>query len=224
VVQDAVNAPRVRLAVGVSDSLAKLVVHRLLKPVLATSELQLRCDEGGLDTLLAALALHRLDLVLADRPAPPNPSLRLYSHALGATPIVWYAQPALAVAARRGFPHSLAGLPLVLPSPHVAVRQRLERWFEALGLRPHVAGEFDDSALLKTFGAAGMGIFPAAEIVQDEIVARYGVERVGRCGHVEEHFFAIGTERKVQHPLVLRLLADPTAPRPPLADATPGPN
>jgi len=208
VVNDAVSAPRVRLAVGVSDGLAKLVVHRLLKQVLATPQLQLQCDEGGLDVLLAALALHRLDLVLADRPAPPNPNLRLYSHALGATPIACYAPPELADAARRAFPHSLAGLPWVLPSPQGAVRQRLDRWFEGLGLRPRIVGEFDDSALLKTFGAAGMGVFPAAEIVQDEIVARYGVVPVGRCDGVEEHFFAIGTEKKVQHPLVRRLLSD----------------
>jgi len=183
-------------------------VHRLLKQVLATPQLQLQCDEGGLDVLLAALALHRLDLVLADRPAPPNPNLRLYSHALGATPIACYAPPELADAARRAFPHSLAGLPWVLPSPQGAVRQRLDRWFEGLGLRPRIVGEFDDSALLKTFGAAGMGVFPAAEIVQDEIVARYGVVPVGRCDGVEEHFFAIGTEKKVQHPLVRRLLSD----------------
>jgi LysR family transcriptional activator of nhaA len=97
-------------------------------------------------------------------------------------------------------------VPVLLPTTHAAARARIDAWFERLGLRPRVAGEFEDSALLATFGAGGMGVFPAAERVQDELITRYGVQRVGPCEGVEEHFYAIGTEKKVHHPLVLRLL------------------
>jgi LysR family transcriptional activator of nhaA len=69
-----------------------------------------------------------------------------------------------------------------------------------------VVGEFADSALLKTFGAKGLGVFPAAEWVHDDLLAHYAVRRLGSCEGVTEHFFAIGTEKKVQHPLVQRLL------------------
>lgn len=206
VVRDAATTPSVRLAVGVADGLPKLLVHRLLQPVLAEPQLRLRCEEDGFDALLGELALHRLDVVLADRPAPPNPNLKLYSHALGASPIAWYATPRLATAARRAFPGSLATLPLLLPGADSAVRTALDHWLDRHGIRPRIAGEFDDSALLKTFGSTGMGVFPAVEWVHDDLVARYEVRRIGPCDGVEERFYAIGTEKKVAHPLVQRLL------------------
>jgi len=113
---------------------------------------------------------------------------------------------ALQEQARRGFPQSLARLPVLLPTTHAAVRHRLDQWFERLGLRPQVAGEFEDSALLVTFGAAGMGVFVAPDLIHDKLSQRYDVQRIGACDGVEEHFFAIGTERRIQHPLVQRLL------------------
>ena len=205
-VRDAASSPGVRLAVGISEGLPKLVVRRLLQPVLLEPELRLLCHEDGFDRLLADLALHRLDVVLADRTAPPNPNLKVYSHRLGSSPMAWYAPAPLYAAARRGFPKSLASVPVLLPTAHAAVRSGLDHWFERLGLRPRVVGEFEDSALLVTFGAAGMGVFPAAELIDEKLTSRYDVKRIGPCEGVEEHFFAIGTEKKVAHPYVLRLL------------------
>ena len=205
-VRDAISAPSVRLRVGVSDALPKLVVHHIMQPVLREPTLQLLCDDDEFSDLLADLALHRLDLVLADRGAPPNPNLKLYSHSLGQSAVSWYAPPELAAAARRDFPRSLARVPVLLPTAHAAVRGRLDRWFEQAGVHPRIVGEFEDSALLKTFGAAGMGVFPAPELVHTDLTSRYGVRRIGPCEGVEERFFAICSEKKVQHPLVLRLL------------------
>jgi LysR family transcriptional activator of nhaA len=205
-VRDAASSPTVRLVVGISEGLPKLVVRRLMQPVMLEPNLRLLCHEDEFEDLLGDLALHRLDVVLADRPAAPNRNLRLYSHPLGSSPLAWYAPDALVAAARRGFPHSLARVPVLLPTTHAAVRGRLDAWFEREGIEPRIVGEFEDSALLKTFGASGMGVFPAAELVHDELTTRYSVKRVGRCEGVEEVFFAIGTEKKVLHPLVQRLL------------------
>jgi LysR family transcriptional activator of nhaA len=205
-VRDAGSAPSLRLAVGISDGLAKLVVRRLLLPVLDEPHLRLLCHEGEFDELLAELALHRLDVVLADRAAPPNRNLRVYSHALGGSPLAWYAPPALVEAVRAGFPQSLAEVPVLLPTGHAAVRPRLDAWFERQGIRPRVVGEFEDSALLATFGAGGLGVFPAAALVDDKLAARYEVQRVGACEGVAEEFYAIGTEKKLVHPLLQRLL------------------
>jgi LysR family transcriptional regulator, transcriptional activator of nhaA len=204
--REAVSTPGLRLAVGISDGMPKLVVRRLLQPVLPEPNLRLLCHEDDFDGLLADLALHRLDVVLADRAAPSHPNLKVYSHALGSSALSWYAPPALLAQARRGFPQSLARVPVLLPTAHAAVRYRIDHWFEALGLRPRVAGEFEDSALLVTFGAAGMGVFAAPDLIHDKLSARYEVRRIGPCDGVEEHFFAIGTERRIQHPLVQRLL------------------
>ncbi len=205
-VRDAVSTPAVRLAVGISDGLPKLVVHRLLQPAMTEPNLRLLCHEGELGDLLGDLALHRLDVVLSDRSATTSPNIKLYSHALGSSPIAWYGTPALVQAATTDFPNSLAHVPMLLPTAHAALRGRVDHWLEQRALRPRIAGEFEDSALLKTFGASGMGVFPAAEWVHDDLLARYAVQRLGPCEGVMEHFFAIGTEKKVKHPLVHRLL------------------
>ena len=207
-VRDAVAAPSVRLVVGISDGLPKLLVRRLLQPVIDTPRLRLLCHEDEFDGLLADLALHRLDVVLADRAAPPNPNLRLYSHALGKSPLAWYAPPALLRACAEGFPQSLAEVPVLLPTVHAAARQRLDQWFERQRIQPRVVGEFEDSALMVTFAAAGMGVLPAASELDDKLYSRYGLQRVAACEGVDELFFAIATEKRVLHPLVQRLLPD----------------
>lgn len=206
VVRDAISAPSVRLAVGISDGLPKLVVRRLLQPVVAEPHLRLLCHEGEFEDLLGDLALHRLDIILADRPAPANPNMKLYSHAMGSSPVSWYASAELYKAARQDFPFCLAQVPVLLPTAHNDVRARIDQWFERRGIRPRIVGEFEDSALLKTFGASGMGVFPAVQWVHQELLAHDAVKMVGLCDGVEENFFAIGTEKKVQHPLVQRLL------------------
>ena len=206
VVRDAASATSVRLAVGISEGLPKLVVRRLLLPVLQEPHLRLLCHEDRFENLIAELALHKLDVVLSDRVAPGNPNLKVYSHSLGSSGLAWYAAPSLWAQARSGFPQSLAGLPVLLPTRHAAVRARIDQWFDRHSLQPRVAGEFEDSALMTTFGAGGLGVFPMAELVDDKLSARYDVRRVGPCEGVEEHFYALGTEKKILHPLVQRLL------------------
>ena len=209
VVSAAAGTTSVRLAVGISEGLAKLAVHHLMQPIIKTPNLRLICQEDEFEDLLGDLALHRLDVVLADRAAPSNPNLKVYSHSLGSSNLSWFASPEWLAAAQKDFPLSLASVPVLLPTSHAAVRPRIDHWFERLGIQPNLVGEFEDGALLKTFGAAGMGVFPAAALVQTELMTRYNVERVGDCDGVQEHFFAIGVHKKVLHPLVQKLL--PTA-------------
>lgn len=213
VVRAAVEAPRVRLAVGISDGIPKLAVRHLLEPVMQEPQLRLLCHDGEFADLLGELALHKLDMVISDRVAPSTPGLRFYSHPVGTSPIAWYATAELAkplrAAVRRagGFADGLtqSGLPVLLPTGHGVLRARLDQWFERQACHPQIAGEFEDSALLKTFGASGMGVFPAATLVEDDLTDRYGVERVGDCDGVDEHFFAITPQKKVEHRLVRRI-------------------
>ena len=206
IVRDAVSAPTVRLSVGISDGLPKTIVRRLLQPAINEPHLRLTCHEDEFDDLLGDLALHRLDIVLADRPAPANPNIKLYTHGMGSSPLVWYCSAALYQAAKDDFPNSLAHVPLLLPTDHTAVRTRIDHWLEQRGIRPHIVGEFEDSALLSTFGSSGMGVFPAVDWADAELLTLYKVKKLGPCEGVSEHFYAIGTEKKVQHPLVQRLL------------------
>ena len=204
--REATGSPSIRLVVGISDGLPKLVTRHLMRSVLTQPNLRLLCHEDEFEDLLGDLALHRMDVVLSDRAAPTNTSLKLYSHALGSSELFWYAPQALATQTKREFPQSLGRVPVLLPTHHSAVRLRLDAWFERVGVKPHIAGEFEDSALLTTFAAAGMGVFPAPKLVHEDLLARFGVQRIAACDGVEEHYFAIASHKKVQHPLVQRML------------------
>ena len=97
--------------------------------------------------------------------------------------------------------------PTLLPTINTALRRALEQWFEAEDLRPPVAGEFEDSALLKAFGESGRAVFPAPTAIEREVCQHYRVAVVGRAPSVRERYYAISAERRLKHPGVLAITA-----------------
>jgi LysR family transcriptional activator of nhaA len=205
-VRGSAATPRNRLALGVADGLPKLVSKELLDGVIHEQQIQLICHEGEFDDLLADLALHRLDLVFADRPAPVNKNMSLYSQELGHSPVSWLASNELLEEAKQNFPYSLASIPVIMPTYHSTVRFKLDLWFEQLGITPNIVGEFEDNALMVTFGSSGFGVFPAASILIAELKHHYQVHPVGACEEIHEYFYAIRSEKRIQHPLVQSIL------------------
>lgn len=206
-IESGIGENTVRLSVGILDALPKLSAHRLLQPVTRLDRpVRLVCYEGELDELMSDLALHRLDVVLSDRPVASSGSLRVFSHALGEYAVSLYGVPALAERFAPGFPASLDGAPLMLPMRTNALRGRLEQWFEAHELRPCIVGEFEDAALMDTFGRHGLGLFPALTMLGPEIEAQFGARPVGELDGVLEQVFAISGERRIRHPAVEAML------------------
>lgn len=194
------------LRVGIADSVPKMVAYRLVEPALSQEDpVRLICREGRLAMLLADLAVHQLDMVIADRPMPGNLNVRGYDHFLGESGITVFAPPSLLEGATLPFPQNLDGAPFLLPGRDVALQPRLMRWFEAEKLHPRIVGEFDDSALLMAFGQAGRGFFVAPTAIENYIARQHGVLVVGRIDAVREQIFAITTERRLTHPTIARL-------------------
>jgi len=190
--------------VGVADVVPKSVAFRLVEPALRLPEpVQLVCREGRLDTLLSELALQKLDLVIADRASPSSVSVRCFSHFLGESSVSTFAAPKLAAKLKRNFPASLDGAPMLLPSGDVAMRPRLMQWFDEQRLRPHIVGEFDDSALMKAFGQAGTGVFVAPTAIASYICRQYRVRLVGTMDTVRDQLYAITPQRRLVHPAVV---------------------
>lgn len=206
-VRDAVRGKTVRLNVGISDGIAKLAVHRLLAPILMDEHLHLVCHDGEFDDLMADLATHKLDLVLADHAPALSLNFKVQHRLLASSAVAWFASSENAKQAISDFPTCLGKLPVLLPTTHSSVRSRLKHWFESERIIPNVVGEFEDAALLTTFGSAGMGIFPASEWLEDYLTQQQGLIKVAVCSEVKEYFHAIYTQRKVVHPLVIKLLA-----------------
>ncbi len=195
-----------RLKVGVADVLPKLLVYRLLEPAVhLTFPVHIVCYEGKPEQLLAELAVHALDVVLSDSPMAPVVSVKAFNHLLGECGVNFYATPREAVAYRRRFPECLDGAPFLFATENTVERRELDRWFESIGVRPKIAGEFEDSALLKVFGKAGQGIFAAPSVLDKEVRQQYGVGLVGRTEEVREQYYAISVERKLKHPAVVAI-------------------
>ena len=200
---------RPRLAVGVTDAVPKLVAFRLLESVLLPPlSVKLECIEGDFERLLGELALNRLDLLIADQSAPQRANLKLDSHLLANVEVALYAGAALQGSNfSAGFPQRLNDAPMLLPARGDPLRSAIDAWFAARDLRPLVVGEFTDSALLKTFGRAGLGLFPAPAGMHEDIAAQFSAISVGTLHGVSESWYAISTHRRIQHPAIALIQA-----------------
>lgn len=198
-----------RLVVGVCDQVPKLIAFRLLEPALRRGEgVQLVLRDDKPDRLFADLAIHSLDLVISDAPVGASAKVRAFNHLLGETDVSIYATPTLATHYRRKFPESLDGAPFLLPTDGTMLRRSLTAWFDSMGVRPNVVAEIDDSALLKTFGQGGIGLFAAPTAIEADVMQQYGVKSVGRLESVKERFYAVSVERKITHPIVKEITSE----------------
>ncbi len=194
-------------AIGISDALPKLTATRLLEPAFSAGlSMHLDCRSDKADRLLAALAIHELDLVIADAPVPAGLGVRLFSHLIGESGVSVFASPALAAKHRRRFPQSLTDAPMLLGARTSALRRAIDAWCARVRVRPRIVAEVEDAAVLQALGALGLGLFAAPTVVEAEVRRAYGVRVVGRLDDVHERFYAISAERKLQHPAVLRML------------------
>jgi LysR family transcriptional regulator, transcriptional activator of nhaA len=189
------------LMVGISESMPKLIAHRLLEPVLRMEEpVQLICTEGRTDQLLSQLAVHDLDVVLSDVPVNPSVKVRAFNHLLGECGVTVCGTPELVAQYKKDFPKSLHQASMLLPMNDTSMRRSLELWFDDHGIVPRVVGEFTDSALLKTFGQAGAGIFFIPSAIEPEVAKQFDVQFLGRIDSIKERFYIISAERKLKHP------------------------
>lgn len=195
-----------RLAVGIADAVPKLLASQLLNSAFSVAgATRIVCWEDKIDRLLADLAIHGLDLVIADTPAPPNIKVQAYNHLMGESGVTLFAPAKLAARYRRNFPQSLESAPMLLPTTNAMLRRLLDDWFVRKDIHPNIVGEFEDSATLKAFGQEGHGLFPGSSVMEKEICRQYQVQVVSRVDSVKQRFYAITVERRLKHPSVLAI-------------------
>jgi LysR family transcriptional activator of nhaA len=195
-----------RLVVGVSDSLPKSLVHKLLTPALEMpAPVHLICHEDHPEKLLAQLATMDLDVALTDSPSMPAVRVKTFNHLLGSCGVTLFAAAVLAKRLKSGFPESMNGAPMLLPLENSTLRRSLDQWFDANGIRPRLIGEFQDSALAKAFGQAGLGVFAAPSAVEEDVRKNYGVTPLGRITTLVESYYAISVERRFKHPALVAI-------------------
>jgi LysR family transcriptional activator of nhaA len=195
-----------RLHVGIPTFLPKLITYRLMEPVLhLPQDVQLICHEADLGELVAGLSRHRFDVILTDAPIHSPGLGRLFNHPLGDCDLAFCGVDALAARYREGFPESLDGAPVLLPTTATEMRRMLDRWLDEQPFNPRIVGEFDDIALMKEFGGGGAGLFPMPSAVLPEVKRQYGVDLVARIPTVRVRYYAVTSERKLTHPAAVTI-------------------
>lgn len=195
-----------KLVIGIADVVPKTIVRQLIEPARHLDQpVYLVCREASTEQLLARLAVQELDVVLTDAPIPPSVKVRAYSHLLGETGTSFVATPIVAARCKGRFPHSLDGLPLLLPADNTAIRRDLDAWFQAQNLHPIRSGEFEDFALLREFGEAGAGVFPVPTVLEKQLQKENGLAVLGRVPSIVGRFYAISLERRLKHPAVVAI-------------------
>ena len=195
-----------KLSVGILNSIPKLIAFRAIAPALELEEsIKVICQEGEFETLLGDLAVHKLDLIISDRQVPTGLNVKAYNHKLGNSQIAFFAHKSIASKYIKKFPHSLNNAPLLLPASNNQMRRDLDGWFDEVGVQPNVIAEVDDSALIKAFGEAAIGLFPAPLAVAEAIENMYHAKLVGTIESVTETYYTISPERKIKHPGVLKI-------------------
>ena len=206
ILRDPSGGRPLQLKAGVVDAVPKAVAYRLLEPAVRIPKpIRIVCREGKFANLLADLAVQQLDIVIADSPLPPAASVRAFNHLLGECGLTFFATAKLARQHKAPFPRCLDGAPMLLPGQDAAVRPGLSRWFDEQGVRPNIVGEFDDGALLKAFGQAGAGVFPAPSVIDKEMQGQYDMVFIGGTDAVAERFYVISAERRLTHPAVVAI-------------------
>jgi LysR family transcriptional activator of nhaA len=205
-VKDRPSSRPLRLQVGVADSVPKLVVRELLADVLKPDRnFRVMVHEGRAADLVSRLALHQLDVVIADQPAPAGLHLKAYNHLIGECGLAFFAVKPLARMLKKGFPKSLDGIPAILPSSECGIRLALDKWFEDNDIQPQIVAECDDRSLIKLFGQSGAGFFPAPKSLAEHVEQAFDSIWIGDARGVRESFYAITVERRIKHPGVLAI-------------------
>lgn len=195
-----------RLNIGLTDAFPKLIAFQILKAAFRLDDaIHIICREGEIGPLVAQLAAHRLDIVLADEPASSSLKAKTFNHRLGRSGITFCAVPAIAAKLRRNFPQSLDGAPALLPTENMGMRAALETWFDTKGIRPRLVGEFEDTALMEVCSAGGRGFTVVHSVIDRTALKHYDLRVIAKVEECGSDFYAITAERRVKHPAAMAI-------------------
>lgn len=195
---------RLRLRLGVTDSVPKLLTARVLAPLLELhrDRIELNCVEGTFNALLGRLAAHQLDAVLADQPMPPHLARSMRGRLLLKSGLSLVAAPHVRMALSGDFPACLDGAPLIAGSAESPLSIAIDAWLAECGLTPRIVARCDDSALMKVFAQRGFGIACVPTVIEADVATQFGVQRVGRIPKLNELWYLIRPAGRHVHPLL----------------------
>ena len=192
--------------IGISDVVPKSLSYRLIEPALRPdSGASVSCFEDKTERLLADLAIGEIDLVIADRPIPPNVKVKAFNHFIGESGISFMAIKKISQQCRKNFPKSISDSALILPTSESAIRSEIEHWLDQRSISIKCVASFQDRGLMKIAAREGQGIIPVPTVIEKEVKKEFHLEVLGRTSEIQEKIYLISLERRLKNPLMAKI-------------------
>ena len=193
------------LRVGSQATLSRNFQIGFLQPLIGRDDVEIVIRSGALGELLAGLEGHRIDIVLANIAPQRDAATPWITHTIADQPVSLIGTPEL-VGKNAQLDTLLAERPLILPTIDTSIRSGLDALFNRLAIRPKIAAEVDDMAMIRLLAREGVGLAIVPPIVVKDELESAALVEVGRLSGLEEIFYAITLRRRFPNPLLAGLL------------------
>lgn len=193
------------LRVGAVATLSRNFQENFLRPVISMEDTRLVLESGSPDELLARLAVHKLDLVLSNRPVVAEAQQPWRCRRIARQSACLVGPPRTVDAPYR-FPEDLAGLKLIVPGRGSDIRSQFDLLCEDLQIRANVYAEVDDMAMLRLLARDSGGVAVVPEVVVQDELRNGTLHKYCELPRIHENFYAITTRRHFQPTALKRLV------------------
>jgi LysR family transcriptional activator of nhaA len=190
--------------IGVVATMSRNFVIQTLSPLIDRPDVELVLRSGSLRELLDHLGAHTIDLILSNLPVRRDAETPWHCRLLAEQPVSLVGKKTKS-ARRFRFPDDLRTTPVILPSLESNIRAPFDLLMEQAGIRPIIAAEVDDMALLRLLArnSHAVALVPTV-VVKDELRQGLLVERY-RLPQIKKSFFAILPTRQFPNRVIAEL-------------------
>jgi len=202
---DRSGAVRRVIRVGALATLSRNFQLGFLQPVLSRLDVEVILRSGGLADLLRELEALRLDVVLVNQVPPRDAATPWISHKLGDQQVSLVGTPQR-IGSTLDLKSLLADHPIILPSLESGIRTAFDALAGRLGVRPRIAAEVDDMAMLRLMAREDVGLAVVPPIVVNDELAGGVLQEASKLPGLQETFYAVTQLRRFPNPLLKDLL------------------
>ncbi len=204
VLHDRLKPLKPSLHLGALDSVPKQIVLQLVKHAFRISPCQISLSEGKSDELIRELTAHRLDLMVTNFLPTGIDGKGLYPKSITKKNVAFYGAPKFR-SLRKGFPRSISGEPMILPTYDSRLRQDLDHWAKINKIELNIIIESQDISVKKLMATSELGLIPTATHTVTGQVLRGELIEIGQLKGVHEELFLVTTQRKIENPIASKL-------------------
>jgi LysR family transcriptional regulator, transcriptional activator of nhaA len=204
VLHDRIRPLMPSLHIGAIDSVPKQIVSEVVKQALEVSPCQITLSEGKSDELIRELASHRIDLLISDFLPKGADARGLYPKSITKKNVAIYGAPKFK-SLKKGFPNSISGQPIVLPTYDTRLRQNLDHWAKLNGVEFNAIVESQDISMKQLLAVEGVGLIAAAAHAIPRQISRGELVEIGQLQGVHEEMLLITAQRKIENPIAAKL-------------------